>query len=311
MKSAKNNPDRRLFSESSFTFFQAVETFLQHARIHGRSRKTFAMYEWTFRRFRDYVREDQPLEQVNTVMIRGYLSWLLTELNYRPVSLKMHYEVLHAFFVFAHHERLISANPLDGIPKPKTPKLFPFMLDETQIDALLHVANNSSVRNYAMLLVFLDCGLRLNELITVRLADVSLTQRSLKVHGKGAKDRIVFMGARTTKAVRRWVELRGFQMGNADTFFIDRKGEPFKKRWVHHIIARLGEKAGLKTPLSPHKLRHVSATLAVKHGMDAFTLQRLYGWENIQTAMRYVNAASPALREAHAKASPVDRLLGD
>ena len=61
--------------------------------------------------------------------------------------------------------------------------------------------------------------------------------------------------------------------------------------------------------LSPHKLRHVSATLAVAHGMDTFTLQRLYGWENVQTAMRYVNAAAPALREAHAKASPVDRLL--
>lgn len=267
------------------------------------------MYHWTFQRLRDFLGEDPVLEQIHTSLLRSYFSWLLTEHDYKPVSLKMHYEVLHAFFVFAHHERLISANPLDGIPKPKTPKLFPFMLDETQIAALLHVANKSSLRNYAMLLLFLDCGLRLNELITARLADVSLTQRSLKVHGKGAKDRIVYMGARTTKALRRWIEIRGFRPGYADTVFIDRKGESLKRRWVQQIIARIGKRASLSARLSPHKLRHVSATLAVKHGMDTFTLQRLYGWENVQTAMRYVNAANPALREAHAKASPVDRLL--
>lgn len=80
------------------------------------------------------------------------------------------------------------------------------MLDEAQTAALLDACDRGtrhSVRNYAILLLFLDCGLRLNELISLKQTDVSLTQRSLKVHGKGAKDRIVYMGTGTTKALRR------------------------------------------------------------------------------------------------------------
>ncbi len=122
-------------------------------------------------------------------------------------SVGMHYRVWHAFFVWVVREGLIKHDPLDGI---------------------------------------LDCGLRLNELIRLRLADVSLAQRSLKVHGKGAKDRIVFMGARTTKALRRYLEIRGFKPGYSDTLFIDRKGESLKSRWVPEVVARLGKKAGLK-----------------------------------------------------------------
>jgi site-specific recombinase XerD len=192
------------------------------------------------------------------------------------------------------------------------PKLFPFTLNDTQIAALFRACDTSQrhgMRNYAMLCLFIDCGLRRNELIDLKLADLSLEHRSLKVHGKGARDRVVFIGSRTDKAWRRWLEVRGFKSAYAENLFIDRKGEALRARWVHHVIAELGYSAGLRTSLCPHKLRHVSATLVVRNGMDAFTLQRLYGWENIQTAMCYVNAAAPQLREAHAKASPVDRLL--
>ncbi|MBI3459728.1 tyrosine-type recombinase/integrase, partial [Candidatus Acetothermia bacterium] len=298
---------RASFTEQSVTFSQTVEFFYQTARIHGRSRKTHLIYEWVFGTFSKHLRGDVPLEAIDTATLRAYFSSRL-EQGYRPSSLSMHYRTLHTLFAWAVRERLIRANPLDGIPKPKMPKIFPFMLDESQVVALVQACDTSSkygCRNYAILLILLDCGLRLNELIGLRLDDVSLLQRSLKVHGKGAKDRIVYMGAKTAKALRHWIEVRGFKVGYADNLFISRTGEILKPRHVQYIIIEIGKRSGLKMRLSPHKLRHVSATLAVKHGMDTFTLQRLYGWENVQTAMRYVNAASPALREAHAKASPV------
>lgn len=116
--------------------------------------------------------------------------------------------------------------------------------------------------------------------------------------------------SKNAKALRRWLELRGFKPEYSDALFIDRKGEPLKPRWVQQVIARLGQKAGITgVRVSPHTLRHTAATLAVKNGMDPFALQRLFGWENIQTALKYVHMAGTALREAHAKASPVDRLL--
>jgi site-specific recombinase XerD len=254
---------------------------------------------------------DLALGALDTLTLRRYFSSLI-ERSYRPASLGMHYRVLHAFFNWCVREGLIRSNPLEGIPHPKAPKLYPFTLDDAQIQALIRACDRKTrhgFRNYLILLLFLDCGPRLGELIDLRVGDVSLPQRALRVRGKGAKERIVFMGARTTKAMRRWLELRASQRAYTDHLFIDRKGEPLKPRWVQEVIYRLGKRAGLKVRLSPHKLRHVSATLAVRNGMDAFTLQRLYGWESVETAMRYVHAASPALREAHMKASPIDRLL--
>ncbi len=218
------------------------------------------------------------LDQIDTAIFRRYLASLLDR-GWKLTSVSIVHRVLNVFFRWLVRERLITSNPLDGIPAPKAPQLFPFTLDEAQVAALLKASGDRStrqgVRDHAILLLFIDCGLRLNELISVKLTDVSLNQHSLKVHGKGSKDRIVFMGSKAAKALRRWIELRGFRPGYAETLFIDRKGESLKPRWVQQIITRIGKKSGLKIRLSPHKLRHVSATLAVKNGMDAFTLQRL------------------------------------
>jgi site-specific recombinase XerD len=281
------------------------------ARVEGRSRKTLDLYEWVFDRFAGFI-GDSALAEIHSGRIRQYLAHC-QEMGYTLASLGMHYRVLHAFFNWLKREGVITANPLLGISPPRQPKQYPFVLEEHHIRALLAACDKSTlqgVRNYAMLLLFVDCGLRLNELIGLRLGDVSLAQRSLKVHGKGSRDRIVFMGARTAKALRRWLDLRGFRTGYSDALFIDRKGEPLKPRWVQQVIARLGQRAGIKgVRVSPHTLRHTAATLAVKNGMDPFALQRLFGWENISTALKYVHLAGTALREAHAKASPVDRLL--
>jgi site-specific recombinase XerD len=311
MKTAQNDPRRAHFTETVSTLNQACEQFTLMARVEGRSRKTLSLYEWVFDRFTEFL-GDRTLEELHSGLIRQYLAHL-QDRGFTPASLGMHYRVLHAFFNWLTREGLVTANPMDGISQPRQPKQYPFVLEESQIRALLAACDKSTaagIRNYAMLLLFVDCGLRLNELIGLRLSDVSLANRSLKVHGKGARDRIVFMGARTAKALRRWIELRGFKTTFSDALFIDRKGEPLKPRWVQQVIARLGKKAGIKgVRVSPHTLRHTAATLAVKNGMEPFALQRLFGWENISTALKYVHMSGAALREAHAKASPVDRLL--
>ncbi len=149
------------------------------------------MYEWVFERVYKHLGRNPLLDMLDTATLRRYFMYLI-ERSYKPASISIHYRVLHAFFVWCVRECLIAANPLDGIPKPKMPKIFPFMLDDHQVSALLK-ANDTSTRhgcrNQAMLLLFLDCGLHLNELINVHWNDVSLANRSLKVHGKGAKDR--------------------------------------------------------------------------------------------------------------------------
>lgn len=175
-----------------------MEFFSQHARIHGRSRKTLSLYAWVFEQVRDHV-GDLALDQLDVVTLRRFLFDLL-ERGWKPTSVIIVHRVLNAFLNWAVHERLTRSNSLDGIPAPKAPKLFPFTLDDTQVAALLKACDRTtrhSCRNYAMLLRFLDCGLRFSEFVNLRLTDVSLTQRSLKVHGKGDRDWVCFAGART------------------------------------------------------------------------------------------------------------------
>lgn len=239
----------------------------------------------------------------------------LQERGLKKTSVAIHYRVLQAFFNWLVREGYSQWAPTEPIREPRTPKQFPFILSDIQVAALLRVAEKDSktwagYRNYTIVLTFLDVGLRLTELLSLELGDLSLVHRSLKVHGKGAKDRICFMGSKLTKAMRRWIDLRGHQAYD-DAVFIDRKGERLKPRYVQQIISRLGKRAGLEgVRVSPHTLRHTAATLAVRNGLDVFSLQRLFGWERVETAMRYVHMSGEALRRSHAKASPVDRLMG-
>ncbi len=108
------------------------------------------------------------------------------------------------------------------------------MLDDYQVLAILKASSRkgkNGVRNYAIILLFLDCGLRLSELTNLRLAGLSLHHRSLRVQGKGAKERMVYLGERTSKVLRKWLAYRGQNLGFSDHIFLDRKGDPGPTRW--------------------------------------------------------------------------------
>ena len=282
------------------------------ARVDGRAHKTIELYHYVFDSFAKFL-GDPPLAKVKPATIRSYLAHLQDK-GLKKTSVAIHHRVLRAFFNWLVREGCLRWAPTEPIKEPRTPKQFPFVLSDAQVAALLNVAEKESkswagYRNYTMLLTFLDVGLRLTELISLELGDLNLAQRSLKIHGKGAKDRVCFMGARLTRAMRRWIEIRGYQPYD-DAVFIDRKGERLKPRYVQQIISRLGAKAGLEgVRVSPHTLRHTAATLAVRNGLDVFSLQRLFGWERVETAMRYVHLSGRALQEAFSRPSPVDRLL--
>lgn len=197
MQLAQNDPRQAHYTDALSTLSHVMEQFTLMARVEGRSKKTLELYAWVFDHFLPFI-GDRKLGDIHPGLMRQYLAHL-QERGFKPASLGMQYRVLHAFFNWLRREGLIASNPMDGISPIRQPKQYPFVLEEHQLKALLGACEKSTLhgaRNYAMLLLFVDCGLRLNELISLRLSDVSLAQRSLKVHGKGARDRIVFVGAR-------------------------------------------------------------------------------------------------------------------
>jgi site-specific recombinase XerD len=244
-------------------------------------------------------------------MVRGWIKALLDR-GLSPVTVNIHLRALRAAFNWLYREGYLAENPLERVRPLRVPRQYPKVLSEPEVLALLKTARSqggwTGKRNWAMVLTFLDGMLRLSELINLELADVNLQARSIRVrHGKGDKERTVFMGRRLTRAMREWLSVRGHVPG-CDNVFISRGGSPLDKRNVQRILERLAAKAGLGR-VSPHMLRHTGATLFVRNGGDPFSLQQLLGHSSITTTQIYVHMAGTALREAHARASPVDRLL--
>ena len=231
-----------------------------------------------------------------------------------PTTVGIRWRSIRAFFNWLHQEGWIETSPVKRIQPPRAPKQFPKMLSSSQIQALVHAAKKRSnswqgYRNYAMILTFLDCGLRVSELCGLVVDDLDLTHSSLTVIGKGSRERSVYFGSRIARILRSWLSKRTLSLP-ANALFCSSQGDRLTRHTVTHIVRRLANEGGLEAiQCSPHTLRHTFATEFIRNGGDPFSLQRLLGHSDIQTTMIYVHMAGKTLREAHAKASPIDRIL--
>ena len=296
------------------TLADGVRLFQFYKRAEGMMPRTLRDYD---RVLGDLLRElggDRPLEELKLSEVRAYVHDLIGR-GWRPATVNVYVRVLRCWLRWLYHEGLIRENFADHLKVLRVPKQYPHVLSEPQVLALLKAAKAKTKtwtgrRNYTMLLTFLDAMLRLKELISLDLSDINLQARSIRVrNGKGGKERIVYMGRRLTRAMREWLIARGHVTG-CDWVFITRTGGPLDARGVEKIIQRLGQEAGIEgVRCSPHTLRHTGATLFIRNGGDPFSLQRLLGHSTVTVTEIYVHMAGSALREAHTKASPVDRLL--
>ena len=189
-----------------------------------------------FSRFGKYLGKNPPLTSLGREDIRGYLGFLKDQDGLSKSTLAIHYRVLRAFFNWAVKEDILKESPMEKIEKPKTPKKYPRIISDDQAKTLIMQAksrkNWAGRRLYAIVSMFLDAGLRRNELITAKLKNLKLENRFLKVHGKSAKDRNVFFGNKTKKALRDWLKVREKISAEvrSDTIFIDQKGNQINPR---------------------------------------------------------------------------------
>lgn len=292
------------------TLGNCVKSFLLAKRVEGHSKKTLEWYGFLLGALEKNVSSATLVSSIDTNTLRRFLVDL-EERGLSKSTIADHQRVTRTFFRWCVAEGLISNDPTLLIQKIRLPKQFPKIVPDEEVEKLLKACDSDryeGIRNQAMILLFVDTGVRLMELIRFKPEDLNLLNRSLLVHqGKGGKSRIVFLGKRTTIALRKWLEIRHRPMD--ETLFCSRSGEPLKPRHVLSILQRLALKANLKAKVSPHRLRHTAATLMAKAGMNAFELAQLLGHSDVKTTMIYCHLGGMALQEAHAKASPVDRLL--
>ncbi|MFC2100098.1 tyrosine-type recombinase/integrase [Candidatus Bipolaricaulota bacterium] len=293
-------------------FEEAVGHYMLYCRARGLAEKTIWTYRYALERLGQHMQLDGDGDGLpDKQTLRGFVQTMLQR-GYARSTISIRMRAIRSFTSFLVREGLLDVDPMRQVEIPRVPERFPTILSTDEMRKLLRTARGSDwyrTRNYAVLATFCDTGLRLGELIGLSIDDVDLRSLEIRVRrGKGAKERRVYMGRALARAIRGWGRVRPFGR-DGDAFFCTKDGRRLDARNVGRIVTRVAKAAGLGARrVHPHLLRHTFATHFIKNGGDPFSLQRLLGHSDIKTTMIYVNMAGADLEEAHAKASPVDRL---
>lgn len=255
--------------------------------------------------------EISAMEELTPGHLRSYLS----EQTRRGISsetIHRTYGGLRCFFKFLTREGLMHRNPMELVERPRRERQLIRPMSPEQMRALLDQADTRSfmgLRNRAMMLLMLDSGLRLSEVLGLRLSQLDLEAGELIVLGKGRKERRVPVAGFMQRTLRDYLRKRVQTRGASDLVFVSRSGRRLTSRHLQLVVKRYGLQAGLTgVRVSPHTLRHTFATQYIRNGGDPFSLQAILGHSTLEMVRNYVNLASRDVADQHRKFSPLDRI---
>ena len=217
---------------------------------------------------------------------------------------------LRRFFAFLVRHGAMAEDPCARIEAPHVGKRLPATLSEQDVEQLLAAPECSTplgLRDRAMLELLYATGLRVSELVSLRIEQINFRQGSIRVVGKGDKDRLIPMGEEAVTWLESYKnnarkEILGQRQ--TDDLFVTRRGGAMTRQAFWHIIKRYAKKAGIKKPLSPHTLRHAFATHLLNHGADLRVVQLLLGHSDLSTTQIYTHIARERLKVLHAQFHP-------
>jgi integrase/recombinase XerD len=222
----------------------------------------------------------------------------------RASSAARRVSTLKRFYRYCVRERLVGAAPTLRLDPPKRAPRFPKSLSESDVEALLaapDVSTGLGLRDRAMLEMLYATGLRVSELVSLKIHEVDLNANVVRALGKGAKQRLVPLGEVAAEWIGRYLEQRKSTSG---TLFITARGAGMTRQAFWHLIRRYGRRAIPGKRLSPHALRHAFATHLINHGADLRVVQLLLGHADISTTQIYTHVARERLKQLHAKHHP-------
>ncbi len=312
---------------------QILKNFLNyHETIKGQSRLTVSEYYLDIRmflRFMKLMRNEMPLdtpledipikdiderflESITTSEVLDFLSYLSSERSEHGIEASARARKLSAIKSFYKYltvrTKLIQENPVADLEYPKLRKSLPKYLTMEQSAALLQaVSGPNAKRDYAILMLFLNCGIRRSELVNLNISDVY--EDRIRVVGKGNKERFVYFGSPCRKAIDAYLPERNKKiLTDNKALFGSRNSNRISTDAVHRLVKKALMQAGLdSTQYSAHKLRHTAATMMLSGGVDVKTVQEVLGHENLNTTQIYTHIENSELKLA-AQANPLSKL---
>lgn len=293
-------------------FQETVESFLRHLRVvKNYSEHTLRNYHIDLMAFGVSI-QDVDLQEIDKRLIRQFISGL-QEKNKRTVARKI--SCLRSFFKFAFRQQLIEKNPMEAIDSPKLDKQLPHFLSYEHVERLFNqpdVADYLGLRDRAIMELLYSSGLRVSELVFLSRRDFDPENRTMRLMGKGKKERIVPLTEMAISWINKYlhhpdrhIEKEGrLPEKDREAIFLNRFGTRLTARSVDRTFASYLHKSGIAATVTPHTIRHTIATHWLEKGMDLKTIQTLLGHSCLATTTLYTHVSQSLKKDVYDKTHP-------
>lgn len=290
---------------------KAIESFILY--LHN-VKRTSNNTEMSYRRDLEKVRrfmEEKGIHEVSEVTaedLKAYVSYL-EELNFKAATVSRNIASIKAFYQYMYKEKMVNEDISGVLKAPKIEKKIPEILSMEEVIRLLEQPSGNSpkeIRDKAMFELLYATGIRVTELITLKLSDLNL-QMGFIICRDSNKERMIPFGAESRKALIRYIEqARGSMIDNpsSEYLFANCSGQPMSRQGFWKLIKFYTKKAGITSDITPHTLRHSFAAHLVENGADLKSVQEMLGHSDISTTQMYANMNHNRIREVYAKAHP-------
>lgn len=287
-----------------------VDKYLEYLKkIRKYSDKTILSYKDDLIEFHEFLGNNfTNLLKVNKEIINKYLKYLYErDLNKNSICRKL--SSVRGLYNYLVKEEIIIDNPIDFVTNPKKEKYLPKFLNNSDMDKLFGVCNDNTPieqRNSLVIELLYATGLRVSELVNIKVCDINIKERVIKVLGKGGKERIVIYNNHTSNALNKYLNdgYNEFNKKNSEYLILNKNGDKLSDRYIRNIIDQCIKKAGINIKISPHTLRHTFATDMLEQGADLVTVKELLGHESLNTTSIYTHITNEQIKKTYNMAHP-------
>ena len=290
------------------TYFKDFENFLKLER--NLSKNTIQSYRSDLKKFEVFLLKTnvKELKYINPEIVREFLYEQSKKVTGKTQGRII--STLRSFYNFLVLEKIAENNPIEDIDYPKIDSKVPFVLSTNEIDKIILQASLTKfgIRNQTMIEVMYSCGLRVSEVIEMKISNIFFDESLIKVLGKGKKERFVPLSGIAKKLLYNYIEFERkeskFDKQSVDIVFLNNRGGKLSRIMLYNIINDAALAAEITSKISPHTLRHSFATHLIENGADIISIQKMMGHENIVTTEKYLNVNKKHLVETVIKYHP-------
>lgn len=294
------------------TVNDAYIIFMQEQKFRGNSEYTLSYYERCLKMFLDFCGSDLDVEDLDIMIFKSYQLYVSESREINKISVRTYARAVKVFYRWLYFENFIDID-INRLNLMKANKDVIVPLSDNEVKQLLNLYSNNSVmgcRNKTILMLMLDCGLRLGEVVNLKIHDVDFNNRYLVINGKGSKQRVVSFGSSSLNQIKCYLNYLSSSSSASSSLFLTQKSTPVTRNTIKMLFARIKKNKGLER-VYPHLLRHTFATNFIFNGGNLEVLRLLLGHSTINITQIYIHLAAQKHLISDMQHSNIDLLMDE